>query len=1368
MAERASDRIERRASDGPAPLSAAQQRFWFFERISPGTRVFNRPTTFRLRGPLDAVALETALNDVLGRHDVLRTVFSMRDGEPVQRSADPTPLRLEITDLRDTGGDATEREAEGVRHALAEVRRPIDLATGPLVRARLIRLGDADHVLVLVVHHIAFDGWSEGVLLRELGACLVARAAGREPALPPLPIQYADYAAWQQSRLQDGRLEKQLDYWRARLRGVQGLLDLPTDRPRPRQREFRGARARLHLPTELHDALKRLSRTHGGTPFMSLLAAWAVLLQRWTGADDLVVGCPIAGRTRIEMEGLVGCFINLFPVRVDLDGDPPFDELLARVREAALGAFANQDTPFQTLLAEVRPERDPARAPLFQVSFNLRNLPPSTLRVPGLDVSVFELETEVSQLDLSLEVAPHADGLEAALDYDTDLFDRGTAERMLGQYRTLLEGIVDDPSRRLSVLPILAGAELQATLRLGRGETVPLPAATVQELIAEQAERTPDAVAVTLGELEIDYREFDRSANRLAQRLRALGVTRGDLVGICLERSLDFPVALLAALRSGAAWLPLDPTLPAGRLEYIVADARPSVIVTVSELRARLPADVETLCLDTERAAIADLPAHDPAAGVTDDDVAYLIYTSGSTGWPKGALITHAAFRNTVFALARAFELEPADRVVQFAAIGFDAVVAQTFAPWVSGATVVLRTDAWIASHTALRAAIEREHITVLFLTTSLWHEWIRGLAAAGARLPDSVRLGVSGGEKAAPDVFRAWREISGDRVRWLNAYGPTEAAVVTTIWDSTTLPADASDPADIPIGRPLANMHVYVLDPHGRPVPVGVPGELYIGGAGVGLGYLNRPELTAKRFLPDPFVDDVNARMYRTGDRVRFLSDGNLQFLGRLDRQVKLRGFRIEPGEIEAALRRYPGVTNAAVTVRDEGTSSARLVAFFVAAGVESPDGATLRRHLRSELPEFMVPAVFSRLDALPFGPTGKLDQRALARIDPVPADATPIGHVAPRNDEERRMAGIWEELLGVSDIGMTDDFFELGGHSLLALQLGEHIAEAFGTEVPVSALFERATIEYLVERLAAPASAGSPLVPIQPQGTKRPLFCVHGVFGEAFVFERLARRLGPDQPFFALQAAGVAGTDEPVRDLKEMAANYIRAMRSVQPDGPYAVGGLCAGGLVALEMAQQLRAAGNGVSLLVLLDTSARTFVPAAERNVPAHPALDFIRDMPSWLRGFGDLTSAQRSDVLRFNVGLWRERLRSAVRPAERMGGDVVDPRIPAIGNAFHLSARHRGVARAFRDALRAYRPEPYPGRVTLFRARMQALFGSHDPAKGWLPLAQGLFEIRPVPGNHLWMLHEPHVTTLARELASALEHSEAQHEARQTGP
>jgi amino acid adenylation domain-containing protein len=1220
-------------------------------------------------------------------------------------------------------------------------------------------MADADHVLVLTVHHIAFDGWSESVLLRELGECLEARAAGREPALPPLAIQYADYAAWQQAQLRDGRLAEQLDYWRTRLDGVRGILELPTDRPRSRRRQFRGARVRRQLPAELQGALKRLGRSHGVTPFMSLLAAWSVLMQRWAGTDDLVIGCPIAGRTRVELEGLIGCFINLFPVRVDLTCDPPFGELLARVRDAALGAFANQDTPFQSLLAAVRPERDPSRAPLFQVSFNLRNLPPATLRVPGLEVSEFELETGMSLLDLSLELTPRADGLEAALQYDSDLFEPATAGRMLGQYRTLLDAIVADPGRRLSDLPILSDDERSLVLRLGRGETVPPPATTVHQLVGEQAERTPDAVAVALGDRELTYREFDRASNRLAHRLRALGVTRGDIVAICLERTPDFAVAMLAVLRSGAAWCPLDPALPDGRLAGMVEDARPRVVITVSPHRARLSAAAATLCLDTERPAIEDEPAHDPAVDVSDGDVAYVIYTSGSTGRPKGALISHAAFRNTVLALARMFELGPADRVVQFAALGFDAVVAQTFSPWVAGATVVLRTDAWIASHAALRAAIERERITVLFLTAALWNEWAPALAAAGERLPESVRLAITAGERAAADAFRNWRAASGESVCWLNAYGPTEAAVAATVWDSRERTADAGDPADIPIGRPLPNTHVLVLDPRGRPVPVGVPGELYIGGAGVGVGYLNRPELTAERFVPDPFADDANARMYRTGDRARFLPDGNLQFLSRLDRQVKLRGFRVEPGEIEAVLRRHPGIANAVVTVRDEGAANARLVAFFVASGTDVPDAAALRLHLRDELPEYMVPAAFARLDALPVGPNGKLDYRALEALDPAPADATPATHVAPRNAAERRMAGIWEELLGASRIGVTDDFFELGGHSLLALELGGRIEEAFGAGVPMSALFERATIEHLVGRLAAPAVA-SPLVPVQPEGAKRPFFCVHEFFGDVFLYGRLARWLGPDQPFFGLQAAGPDGTLEPARDVPAMAASYVRALRSVQPAGPYAVGGLCAGGLVALEMAQQLRAAGEEVALVALLDTNAWTFADPPERPAPFRSALHFLRDLPRWLRGLGGLTPAQRRDLLRLKAGVLRERFRPGTPPS----GPARDRRIHAIGQALRLSRQHRRFARAFRDALSAYRPGPYAGRIVLFRARMQPLFGSHDPAKGWRALAMGPFEIRHVPGNHLGMLQEPHVAVLARELAAALAHDEPPQEAR----
>ncbi|MGI8842348.1 MAG: non-ribosomal peptide synthetase, partial [Gemmatimonadaceae bacterium] len=1126
--------IPRRAPDAPAaPLSAAQQRFWVFEQFWPRTAVYNRPVVVRLRGRLHGGALRSALHDLVARHESLCTVFTDADGGAAQTvlSPDCTP---ELSELDLFGTEAEQREAELEQAITREAVRPFDLTASPF-RALLIRMADDDHVLVITVHHIVFDGWSAGVMLRELAHCYDAHVQGREPEMPPLPIQCADHAAWQSEALSVDRVAASLDYWRAALDGTPDELALPKDRSRPARRSFRGGHSSVDLSPDATTALARLARQRRATPFMVLLSAYAALLYRYTGDADVVIGCPIAGRTHVELEPLIGCFINTLPIRIRVDGDQPFTDQVDEVRRSALGAFAHQDLPLQTLVEMLRPERDATRPPLFQAMFNFRNLPPRNLTMTGLQVEELLVHTGTALVDLALEIARIPSGMRITLEYDVDLFEGERIERMLRHFVTLLDTALEMPDTTIAALPLVSQGEVRDMLALGDGGESPLPEGRgVHDLIAERAAALPSAIAVEGGRERLTYSKLMDRSGRIAGALAVRGIGNGALVGVALERSVDLIAALLGVLRVGAAYLPLDPEYPAARIHFMISDAAPSVILTRQQDAARF-ADVPATVLAVEH-LLGDASA--PAASVQSVDPesrAYVMYTSGSTGTPKGVPIAHRGVVNHNLAVIDAFSIASGDRVLQFASPSFDGSVEEIFPTLIAGATLVLRTASSHISARAFLDEIERLGITVLNLPTAYWREWISALPA-DSRLPKSLRLVIVGGEQATTSAFRRWRALAGDRVRWLNTYGPTEATIVATIWDPERQPVAPDAPA-LPIGRPITNVHVYVLDDQARPLPVGVPGELWIGGAGVSTGYLNRPELTTERFVQDPFSTAPGSRLFRTGDRARWRSDRQLEFLGRRDEQLKFRGHRVEPGEIETALREQPEVRDAAVVLRGGDGSDARLVAYVVTDTAVSG----LHTALAERLPGYMRPDAIVRLDALPRDGSGKIDRRALERSGDEPiAAAAVVGE--PRTDVERRLLEIWRELLGNRDIGVDDEFFASGGHSLLALRLTSRIESVLGVQLAPTALFEHPTVARLARRLST-GGASSVTVPIQPDGDRPPFFCVHEFFGDVLVYGRLAAALGPDQPFYGLRAPGLEGSEPPMRDVPALAARYIGA---------------------------------------------------------------------------------------------------------------------------------------------------------------------------------------------------------------------------------
>ncbi|HEX5759074.1 MAG TPA: amino acid adenylation domain-containing protein [Thermoanaerobaculia bacterium] len=1073
----AAGRIPRLPRDGRRfPVSASQLREWILDRLQPGSAAYNVFGGAKVSGPADLAALDRSIQEIVRRHESLRTTFAVEeaaDGEPFQVVAPALRVRLPLVDLAALPAPAREPEALVVSR-LGQTA-PFVLERGPLIRATVVRTSAREHRVVVAAHHIVADGWSMGILFRELAALYEAFAAGRPSPLPELPVQYADYAVWQRGQLADDGLERQLAYWRRQLAGVVPL-ELPTDRPRPAVQRFEGRKLPFRLPPEAAHGLRELAQREGASLFMALLAAFSALLARYGGQDDLTIGTYSGNRGRSELEGVIGFFINTLVLRLDLEGEPGFRGLLARARGVTLEAFAHQEVPFEKLLEALRVPRDLSRTPLFQTMLVLHNFPRAPVDLAGVRLEPIPFDQAHEDFDLTLWLNDDAGALAGALTYSVALFEEATVARLGRHLVALVRAALAEPDRSVHELPLLAPEERRQVLaEWSRGAPSEGPERCLHELFEERARRSPEAVAVEGGGEALSYAELDRRADRLAARLRALGVGPEAVVGLALERSPALIVALLAVLKAGGAYLPLDPAYPEARLAAMIDDARPAVLLAQRRWAPRLPAAAARLLLidgEDPRPTAGHGPNAAPA--VDPRNPAYVIYTSGSTGRPKGVVVEHRAIAAYAASAAAAFGLRPEDRVLQFASISFDASAEEIYPTLASGATLVLRPDDMASSIPGFLRELERLRITVLDVPTAYWHELVEGLGREGS-LPHCVRLVVLGGEQVLPEPLALWRAKVGPGVRLLNTYGPTETTVVATACDLTTGAAEA------PIGRPVAGAFAYVLDRRGGPAPPGVPGELHVGGTGLARGYLGRAEATAERFVPDPFASVPGARLYRTGDLARWRPDGELEFLGRVDRQVKVRGYRVELGEIEAALRAHPAVREAAVAVRRAPQGDARLAAYLVrdggpagnggaasAAAEVSPLADDLRGFLAARLPEFMVPVVYLDLPALPRTASGKVDRRAL----PEPRGVHPAGgdgYVAPASELERRIAAVWRDLLGVERIGAADNFFELGAHSLLLVRAHGRLRQALGRELTVVDLFRHPTVGALARHLGS-----------------------------------------------------------------------------------------------------------------------------------------------------------------------------------------------------------------------------------------------------------------------------------------------------------
>lgn len=1021
------------------PLSFAQERLWILDQMQPGNPAYNIPLVLRLQGNLDLAALKSSLHEIARRHASLRTTFDAESGEPQQCVSAKAQWDVQITDLTET--HPTERESSAWRIATAEIRRPFDLACAPLARAALLRLANVDHLLVITMHHIISDGWSAGVLMRELSFLYDSDVIGRSTMLAALPMQYIDFARQQRAN-RHAVEDAHLAYWEQQLAGAPPFLALSTDRPRPAAQTFHGAHLKFSVPASLTDSLKAMGRGEGATLFMTLVAAFQLLLHRYAGQTDVVIGSPIANRTRTELEGLIGFFANTLVLRGDLGGDPTIRELLRRTRRTSLDAFVHQDLPFESLVERLQPVRDLSINPIFQVMFVLQNAPWPVINLPGLAVSLIEIESEAAKFDLTLIMQEEDSGLRGRLEYNTDLFDAATIERFANHFHMVLERAVDDPDMRVSRLPFLLDAERQELIGPQNDTSMAyLPQRCFHRMFEQQAEQMPDSIAGICGPHTVSYKDLNARANRLARCLHDRGVGSDSIVAVLAERGLELVTAILAILKAGGAYLPLDPTHPPARLaRALLQSGAPSVLVSkefetllacaIDE--AALGADLRLLPLNEllrEEHSAANLPVDGGP-----HDLAYVIYTSGSTGVPKGAMVEQQGMLNHLLAKVDALGLSKLDAVGQTASQCFDISVWQMLAPLLVGARLIVLSDEDISDPARLLAVSVREGITVLEVVPSLLRAILEDVALhspASAVFPQ-LRWMIPTGEALPPDLCLEWFERF-PHIPLLNAYGPTECSDDVAHWLISESPAD--DLVRVPIGRPIANMHLYVLDSNRELAPIGVVGELFVGGVGVGRGYLNDPERTAESFIPDPFARAQGARMYRTGDFARRLSNGVFEFWGRRDDQVKVRGFRIELGEIQVALASHPMVQDAVVLAPKDAERGTRLIAYVVPCEGACPGREELRRHLKIRLPDYMIPAAVIMLDAFPLTHNGKLDRKALPLV---PVQTTLGGQSAePHTPVEALLVDIWRQVLDAESISVHDNFFELGGDSIRAIQV-------------------------------------------------------------------------------------------------------------------------------------------------------------------------------------------------------------------------------------------------------------------------------------------------------------------------------------------
>ena len=1305
------DILDRRApASGLYPLSLAQKRLWFLEQLEPRMALYQISSGLRFTGDLDPHVLRSAVATILERHETLRTAFLLREGEVFQSISPGVDVEIPMIDLEALPDSLREREAYQI--ACAEALRPFDLQSSPLVRLKLIKMASHHHILLFTMHHLVSDSWSFGVFVEELAELYESQMEGRPSRLAPLAVQYSDFTRWQGKSLAGDELDRQAQYWKTKLAGIPALIELPTDRVRPVEQCFTCGSVSVPLPSAVVEALKALGHQEGTTLFCVLLAALNTLLLRYTSQEDVCVGVPVAGRGQVETEGLIGLFVNTLVIRTDMSGNPRFRDLLAQVRESLLDAHSNQDVPFEKVVEEIQPKRSLAYNPLFQVMMTAVKDPQCVRRFGSLMAKPYPVAIATSSLDLTAFVIEAVDGtLWWRLEYNTALFDSSRIQRMLSHYLKLLDSITENPDRRIGDLDLIPSAEL-AQFSTWNDNAAPYPRACLHTLVAGQAARSPDAVAAVFEERHLTYAALNHRAQQVAAALHAAGARAGSRVAVCLERSLEMVAGVLGVLQTGAAYVPIDPSQPVERVSMMMEDAGVELLLTQRHLAARL-----STCI-AARVLIEDTITTAPCASQAEDDpesLAYIMFTSGSTGRPKGVAVPHRAVVNLLSSMQRVPGLAPHDRFLAVTNLSFDISVLELFGPLITGARTVIASKEAQTDGAKLLKSLQLHGITMMQATPVTW----RLLIAAGWTRETGDCKVLCGGEALPEDLANQLLERS-DSV-W-NLYGPTE----TTIWSSLSR---VKRHCPVTIGRPVQNTQFYVLDRRMRPVPTGVSGELYIGGDGLAAGYWNRAELKGDGFFQNPF-DPAAGRVYKTGDRVRWRADGELEYLGRVDLQVKVRGLRIELGEVEAVVKQHAGIEQAVAIVRQDLPGDQRLVCYVVPGEGVRIDAAAIRASVKNKLPDYMVP-ILVLLEALPLTSNGKIDRALL----PAPHEDR-RRREKPRNTFEKRLLPIWQQVLGVDRIGIKDNFFDLGGHSLLAMRLLAEIERVFDRRLPMATIFAAQTLEEMAQVLGQSAvQPVSSLLAIRKQGSQPPLFIVPMADGNPLAYASLARFLGSDQPVYVFQYAGLEGDGSPMERVEKIAEYFLAELRKIQPRGPYRFAGFCLGGIVAYEMAQQLVARGEEAPHLALVETWHPSSIRPT-RGAPAavRPLLFFARAMG---RHLGEMVKLPVSQGIRY----FREKgvlLREMLFYRDVYRGDRRKRYRDSV-----FEANYRAGSR--------YLPAPYAGSAHLFLANDKFVETVADTRLVWRELIENCIVVPNPVGDSMDLLQKPYVQVFADRLA-----------------
>jgi amino acid adenylation domain-containing protein len=1301
---------------GDLPLYFAQLRSWFFEEFVPNTGVYNITRAIKMEGNLDVIALEKTVNEIIKRHEVLRSSCENVDGKPKLNIAPQLKISLPITDLSHLSPENQTAKVEEI--AQQEAHQPFDLSIAPLLRVNLLRLNPQKHILLLNLHHFVADGWSMPLLYQELSQLYQAFSQDLPSPLPDLPIQYVDFASWQQRLFEAGYFDQQLSYWKQQLKDSSFVLDLPTDKPRPAIQTYDGDSYSFQFPLELSQKINQLCREKQVTPFMLLLAVFQILLYRYSNQEDLIVATTVSNRKKLELENIIGAFANNILLRAKFKDDLNFTDFLQQIKQTTISAYAHQDFPFEKLVEELQPPKDLSRNPLYQVWFILheRNShDKNLLQKDNIIWNKFDLvKLSNSRMDLGLSFISTNDQFEGCFEYNINLFNGDLIQRMAQHFQVLLSEIVKNLQEKISRLNILTKTEKQQILIDWNRTKVDYPKdKCIHQLFEEQVIKTPDNIAVIFEDEKLTYQQLNEKANQLAHYLIKQGVKPETIVGIFVERSLEMIIGILGILKAGGAYIPLDVKYPQARIKFMLEDSQASIILTQEKLINALSITSQKIVNLDNWELIKQENKHHPLTSIKPNNLVYIIYTSGTTGKPKGVQIIHQSLTNYLYYLTKYFKLQKNDTFLAVANISFDVAMHELFLPLIIGGKLIIASDEMITEPSLLLKAIKDYRVTIIDTTPSRWQILVE---MATEQYPLSISKIWCGGESLNSKLACQLTSITKDVY---NFYGPTETTIFSLIYPVT-------NPEKILIGKAIANTKTYILDSNLQPLPIGVVGELHIGGDGLARGYLNRPDLTAEKFIDNPFGE---GKLYKTGDLARYLPDGNIEYIGRIDNQVKIRGFRIELGEIEATLNQYQGIKETVVIVRENSQGDKYLVAYLITNN--QVNQKELRAYIQKELPEYMIPSAFIFLDGFPLNHNGKIDRKALPEPDFNSQKENEF--IAPRNEIEIKLVQIWQEVLGKEQISINDNFFELGGHSLLAVRLVFQIEQQLLKKLSISSLFQNPTIEKLSQLItSSDKTDNSAMVCIKPNGKKNPVFCIHPGGGNVFCYAELAHYLNSyDIPVYGLKSLGLDDEQQPLTSIGEMAEYYLEAIQRIQPQGEYHLIGWSLGGVIAFEIAQQLQAKGYQTPLLALIDSQLSIASSLDQDKMFKF----FVQDLS---RIYGKQLLILEDDLQKLTIQEKFNYLLAQIEKEELILSEYSQREIKNLWRVFQGNLM----------ALNQYKPKSYLGEAILFQASEKSLSLNQKQYNEWNNLILGNLDVHTLKGNHYTIIKSPTLENLVQ--------------------